>query len=199
MMIKDWKGNAKTTFATLGASNHTDKKRDERDFYATDPIAAEKLLERETFSRHIWEPACGLLHLSKVFEAHGYTVRSSDIVARCEGVEEKDFLFFNSEKWDGDIITNPPFATAEEFIYKSLELIPTGNKVAMFLRIQFLEGANRRKLFDFAPPQTVYVFSNRVNCAQNGEFTKYMKNSAICYAWFVWVKGYKGQTTIKWI
>lgn len=28
-MPKDWKGNKKTTFATLGASNHTDHERAE--------------------------------------------------------------------------------------------------------------------------------------------------------------------------
>lgn len=33
---------------------------------------------------------------------------------------------------------------------------------------------------------------------RNGDFEKY-KSSAIAYAWFVWVKGYQGDTVIKWI
>lgn len=40
-MLKDWTGNSKTTFAILGASNHTDKKREVNDYYATDPKALE--------------------------------------------------------------------------------------------------------------------------------------------------------------
>jgi len=32
-MTKDWKGNTKTTFTTLGASNHSDKERQAQDYY----------------------------------------------------------------------------------------------------------------------------------------------------------------------
>lgn len=32
----------------------------------------------------------------------------------------------------------------------------------------------------------------------NGEFEKY-PSSAIAYAWFVWVKGFTGETTVRWI
>lgn len=67
----------------------------------------------------------------------------------------------------------------------------------MLLKLQFLEGKERRKLFDEHPPKTVYVFSNRVKCGKNGIFTNI--RPAMAFAWFVWVKGYKGQTTIKWL
>ena len=42
--MKDWTGNNKTTFVTLGASNHSDKDREKDDFYATDPNALEIFL-----------------------------------------------------------------------------------------------------------------------------------------------------------
>ena len=45
--MKDWNGNSNSIFKTLGASNHTDKDRQEDDFYATDPIAIDKLLTKE--------------------------------------------------------------------------------------------------------------------------------------------------------
>ena len=48
-MNKDWTGNKRSTFVTLGASNHTDKERQHEDYYATDPIAAKLLLEVENF------------------------------------------------------------------------------------------------------------------------------------------------------
>lgn len=43
-MGKDWTGNGKSIFTTLGASNHTDKERETNDYYATDPIAIDALL-----------------------------------------------------------------------------------------------------------------------------------------------------------
>ena len=60
----------------------------------------------------------------------------------------------NKKKWYGDIVTNPPYKYALEFVEKALSLIEKGRKVAMFLRIQFLEGQRRRKLFDKEPPKT---------------------------------------------
>ena len=195
----DWTGNAISIFTTLGASNHTDEERQREDFYATDPIAAELLCQMETFSENIWEPACGMGHLSEVFKKHGYNVRSSDLIDRGYG-DVQDFLGMDVQQWDGDIITNPPYKYALDFIYKDLSIIPTGKKVAMFLKVQFLEGKERRLLFNSAPPHFVYVSSSRILCAKNAEFQK-MKDgggSAVAYAWFVWEKGYTWDTIIRW-
>lgn len=113
-----------------------------------------------------------------------------------------DFLGLkNQEKFEGNIITNPPYRYATEFIYKALSIIPNGYKVAMFLKVQFLEGKERKRLFTQFPPKCVYVSSSRILCAKNAEFEK-MKaggGSAVAYAWYVWEKGYKGETIIKWI
>lgn len=151
--MQDSKSNRKSVFATLGASDHSDGERAYRDLYCTHPSAVESLLKVETFSRDIWEPAAGLLHISKTLEEHGHRVRSSDIEARCEGVEEKDFLFMDCEQWHGDIITNPPYSTAGEFVLRALQSVEVGAKVAMLLRLLFLEGQQRRReIFENAPP-----------------------------------------------
>lgn len=183
----------------LGASNHTEKERQNEDFYATDPIAAEWLLKIEHFDGDIWECACGENHLANVFKEHGYNVRTSDIVERVEGTEIIDFLNYN-EKWDGNIITNPPYSKAKEFIEKSIEIIPDGKKVAMFLKVQFLEGKARRKLFEKYPPKTIWVSSSRILCAKNADFEGMKRGggSAVAYCWFIWEKGYKGDTVVKW-
>ena len=34
-MTKDWTGNSNSIYKTLGASNHTDKERQNEDYYAT--------------------------------------------------------------------------------------------------------------------------------------------------------------------
>lgn len=196
----DWKGNKNSIFKTLGASNHTKEERESEDFYATEPKAAEILLLEESFSPNIWECACGNGHLSKVFEKAGYNVKSTDLIFRDFGEGGVDFLK-TTEPWDGDIITNPPYKYAQEFIEHSLKLIPDDNKVAMFLKVQFLEGKKRKKLFLEHPPKTIYISSSRLLCAKNAEFEKMIAGggSAVAYAWYVWEKGFKGAAQIKWV
>ena len=111
-----------------------------------------------------------------------------------------DFLSIDNLEWNGDIITNPPYKYAQEFIEKALQIIPEGNKVAMFLKIQFLETKGRKSLFQSQPPKTVYVSSSRLLCAKNAEFEKMIAGggSAVAYAWYVWQKGFNGTTELKW-
>lgn len=198
--MKDWKGNANSIYKTLGASNHTDKERQSEDYYATTPKAAELLLGLETFSKNIWECACGEGHLSKVFQKAGYSVMSTDLVDRGFGEPGINFLSIDNYVWDGDIITNPPYKYGREFVEKSLQLIPKGNKVAMFLKLQFMEGKARKKLFLENPPKTIYVSSSRLMCAKNGQFDDMIAGggSAVAYAWYIWEKGFKGTTEVKW-
>jgi len=198
-MKKDWTGNKKSVFTSLGASNHAIEERETHDYYATEPKAIELLLDLEVFSKNIWECACGGGHLSEVLLKAGFSVRSTDLVDRNYASELMDFLAIdNVELWDGDIITNPPYKYAEEFVNKALSLIPKGRKVAMFMGIQFLEGKKRKEFIKRCPIKTVYVSSSRLNCAKNGNFDKYNSNSARCYAWYIWEKGYKGDTILKW-
>ena len=199
MSEKDWIGNSNSIYKTLGASNHTDKERENDDYYATEPKATELLLSLEKFSPNIWECACGGGHMAKVLKENGYEVKATDLIYRGYGEGNIDFLKC-IDPFEGDIITNPPYKYATEFIYKALELIPTGNKVAMFLKIQFLEGKKRKKLFEKYPPKTIYVSSSRLLCAKNALFEEMIAGggSAVAYAWYIWEKGYNGDTIIKW-
>lgn len=108
-----------------------------------------------------------------------------------------DFLT-QVEQWDGDIITNPPYKYGIEFVDKRLELIKDGNRVAMFLKLQFLEGKKRRAFFEKNPPKIIYVSTSRLVCALGGDFESYKHSNAVTYAWFIWEKGYKGDPIIKW-
>jgi hypothetical protein len=197
---KDWTGNKNSVFKTLGASSHTENERQNEDFYATDPKAAEWLLKLETFSPDIWECACGEGHLSEVFKNAGHFVKSTDLIDRGYGCSGFDFLAIDNVNWYGDIITNPPYKYAQDFIEKSLQIIPKGNKVAMFLKVQFLEGKARKRLFLLHPPKTVYISSSRLLCAKNADFKGMIAGggSDVAYAWFVWEKGFNGITELKW-
>lgn len=194
--MQDWTGNSTSVFKTLGASNHSYENRQKEDYYATDPKAVTLLLEVEKFNHNIWEPACGEGHISKELEKHGYEVVSTDLYYRGFGTQ-MDFLEENPiNDFNGDIITNPPYKYALEFCQRGIEILNTGNKMAMFLKLQFLEGKKRKNFFLSNPPKTIYVSSSRLECGKNGKFTN---GSAVCYAWFVWEKGFTGNTIIKWI
>lgn len=195
-MAKDWVGGTASTFKTIGASNHTDHERQREDYYATEPAATEWLCKLEIFSPNILEPSCGEGHISRELIKAGYNVTSRDLVDRGFG-EVADFLSIDNQEWNGDIVTNPPYKYAQEFVEKALRIIPEGYKVAMFLKLTFLEGQSRRHLFRNFPPRRVWVSSARLKCAMNGDFES-IGSSATAYAWFVWEKGYKGTTEIKW-
>lgn len=197
---KDWVGNKNSVFKTLGASNHCDHDRAEHDYYATEPKAAELLLEVEPDLINVWECACGEGHLAEVFDRHNALGYATDLIHRGYHKQEGtlDFLACKFTEWYGDIVTNPPYKYAKEFVEKALELATDGRKVCMFLKITFLEGKARKELFKKYPPKVVYVSSSRLKCALNGDFDN-TGSSAAAYAWFVWEKGYKGDTIIKWI
>lgn len=184
----------------LGSTAHAKTEREEHDYYATNPVAMEQLLERESFSPVVWECAVGGGHLAKVLQEHGYDVICSDLVDRgYPNTVTMDFLEYHTEQAkDVDIITNPPYKCGAAFVRKALSVVQDGHKVAFFLRLLFLESAERKKLFEEYPPKTIYVFSKRVMCAKGGNFESYA-SSSIAYAWFVWEKGYRGETIIKWI
>lgn len=168
---KDWTGNKASVYKTLAASNHSSSEREKNDFYATDPKAIDLLLEKENFS---------------------------DLIDRGFGIAGVNFLNQGSAPAGCDIITNPPYKFAVDFTIRALNLLEPGHKLALFLKIQFLEGKERKKLFLNFPPKKIYVSSSRLKCAINGDFEN-INSSAVCYAWFVWEKGYKGQTIIDWI
>jgi hypothetical protein len=71
------------------------------------------------------------------------------------------------------------------------------NNVALLCKIQFLEGVKRYKFFKEHPPKMVYVFSSRLKIYKNGIETK--NSTMLCFAWFIWEKGYSGKTTVDWI
>ena len=186
-----------SVFINLGASNHSKYERQSEDYYATDPIAVKLLLEVEPQLNNIWECACGEGHLAKVFDSLGILGKATDLVDRGYGTVE-NFLLNNEPYKNGDIVTNPPYIKAVEFVKHALNKVDTGRYVCMFLKVLFLESQSRKELFTKYPPKTVYVSSSRINWAKNGDFETY-NSRAVAYAWYIWQKGYTGDTVVKWI
>ena len=179
---------------SIVGSSRNNGEREENDFYPTPAYAVQELLDREQFNHWVLEPACGEGDISKCLIKNGYEVYSSDLINRGYGHQ---IDFFDCKGWHGDIITNPPYKLALDFVLKAKQL--SKGKIAMFLKTVWLESESRYEMFqDKAfPLKTVYQFSKRVTLTKNGVK---MKNSGmIAYAWYVWDKNYEGKPTIEWI
>jgi len=166
--------------------------REKNDFYATPEESTEKLLRVTSFRGNIYEPCCGQGHISKVLIKHGYKVFSSDLVDRGYGTPRVDFLM-ETQKYD-NVVTNPPFKNALEFAEKALEL--SRYKVALLLKLSFLEGVARRNFFRSYPPEKVWVFSQRQALMKNGEPHS---GGMLALAWFIWSKDNIESPTIGWV
>jgi hypothetical protein len=164
------------------------------DFYPTPRWATFALIESERFDGDIWEPACGDGCMSEVLTETGNTVISSDLYDRGYGEAGHDYL--TTKRRATNVITNPPFNSAEGFVASGLRVAE--RKFALLLRLAFLEGANRANtIFHTAPPARVWVFSERITFYPKGVVAAGSGTTA--YAWFVWDKAHNGAPELAWL
>ena len=194
----------------MGASSES---RSDLDFYETPPDVTKAFLEASGWrpkTNVIWEPAAGNGAIIDVIQdmLPGVMTVTSDIKTRHRGLTlECDFL---QHQWgegkeyldQKDIITNPPFSHAQEFVEKALELV--NGDIVMLLRLAFLETAQRRKLFDRKHLREVWVSSKRIHftspyLTQREQETGKKSNSGMAMAWFIFNRNYTGDPVIKWI
>lgn len=172
--------------------------------YATPLWATQLLLDAEGFEGPVWECCAGGGHISKVLLDNGYVTYSSDlypyprvydlnadhkIYTPIDALQVKDQI--------DNIVTNPPYSDAEEFVRMCNRLAK--KKFALLLRLAFLEGAERcTELFSEIPPTYVYVMADRVSMYPMGDVRT--SGGTTAYAWYVFDKTieYKG-TELRWL
>lgn len=186
------------------AGTSSTRARVDNDYYATPYETTKALLDIEEFQGDFIEPCVGGGHIAEVIKRYypNAKIVGVDIVDRgYPGTTICDYLSYRFEG-DFNIITNPPYSLAQDFLEHSMEQLQEGKKVAMFLKIQFLEGIRRKRLFEKYPPKVIHVFSKRQNPWRNGSPVDEKGkpwSSTMCFAWFIWTKGYGDATTINWI
>lgn len=193
------------------------KELDSLDFFPTPPWATRALCEhvliphlgaggRKGLKGMIcWEPAAGHGDMARPLMEYFGRVLESDIHDHADARvkhHQHDFLMpywpeeielFGSE-W---IITNPPFALAEQFIERARH-VPGWHGTAMLVRIAFLEGVGRwERLFSINPPTIVAQFTERVPLYQ-GRLAPVNRNTATAYCWLVWMADRRPQP-MMWI
>ena len=176
-------------------SSRSNWDREENDFYPSPSHTIDDLLRFEEFYWLIREPACWDWAMSKRLGELWKEVYSSDLIDRGYW-EQKDFL--NSNVDCKNIITNPPYKLWQEFIEKSLEIVKEKQwKVAMLMKLVFLESTGRYSMFKNYPLKKVLVYSKRITFTKN--WVKIKWTGMIAYARFIWDWSYKWEPMIDWI
>ncbi len=188
------------TLSGARLAGHHPEGRPENDFYPTPAWATEALLEVEQIEGYVWEPAAGDGSMTDPLLDFGKIVKSTDIEPRRLDIDRMDFL--NDPYVDpqpvSNIITNPPYKHALEFVLKAKEI--ADEKIIMLLKTRFLEGQRRQEMWrdtEF-PLARLWQFSKRVSMYRNGERGK-MGTGTEAFAWFVWDRNHKGPATIGWL
>jgi hypothetical protein len=166
------------------------------EFFPTPPWAARaggELIKRlDPLAETCWEPACGEGHMAYGLADYFHQVEATDVHDHGFGWSCVDFLAPDASpdafRIAGDvdwIVTNPPFATAAQFVRLGLSRARRG--VAILARASFMESAGRYPLFFGDQPLSVYApFFERVPM-QLGRWEP-GGSTATAYAWFVWDK-----------
>jgi hypothetical protein len=162
----------------------TDNARKDADFYPTPADATLALLNRLALPRGVTvkEPACGNGAMSRVMEASGLVVDSSDL--REDSGYGRGGVDYLRDQGSGCewVITNPPFNVAADFISTALSQTPN---VAMLLKSQFWHARKRLDLFERHVPAEILPLTWRPSFLE-----KERGNSPLMdVIWVVWRSG----------
>jgi hypothetical protein len=161
-----------------------------RDAYDTPEWCVERLLDNFTFDTHVWEPCAGRGNISGVLRRYGYDVYESDIRTGL------NFLGFSKRAPGRDIkhnqiITNPPYALAKEFIEQALAMAWPYGRVAMLLRNEYDCAKSRKHLWDLP-------FSHKLVLTKRPMWIEGTTGSPRHnFSWFLWDWNYESTPTIQ--
>jgi hypothetical protein len=165
------------------------------DLYCTPPEAVRALLHVEKLPHWIWEPAAGRGAIVNVLRDAGHAVVASDLHDYGAPMHFLGDFLAQSKPPPGVemILTNPPFMIAERFIMHALDLCP---RVAMLLRLAFLESTRRSELIEHRGLARVHVFRNRLPMLHRDGWVGPKASSSIPFGWFCWNRNHTGPTTV---
>jgi hypothetical protein len=163
-------------------------------YHPTPPRGARALLARESFKGVLWECACGDGAISKILEAAGFEVVSTDLVDRGYGRGGHDFLANNTMLAD-HIITNPPYGPVRGLSARSVEhaltRIRPGGTVCMLLRTNWEAPQAHQHLM--ARCCRKYTFSRRLEMHRGG-YTGRKHSPQLDVSWYVFNNEHTGLT-----
>jgi hypothetical protein len=135
--------------------------RETADHYVEPAWCSERLFQVETFRGPINDPCCGFGTIPEAAYRAGIGASACDLVDRgYKGGRVEDFF---ASTWPRDnIVSNPPFDVASQFVLHALKL--TGGKVAIIFPTARLNAANGPKgkyWIDGLPLRRVWLLTPR--------------------------------------
>jgi len=202
-----------TPFTNMMSRKGKSDQFDGLDYFPTPRMALDKFLielvlhHTDLLPNYLcWEPACGDGRLSEILRTAtgGGSIFSTDIVDRGYEYQDEVLDFFDTEKvmklltheWTGDILTNPPFKLAEEFLHQAMKITCRDSKIYLLLRSMWQESKGRyERVFNVYKPDYIYQSSGRI------KFTNGTGGGMVPYSWFIWDKSVPEQdkeTKLRW-
>ncbi len=186
--------------------DQSDPNRNKNDLYRTPPLATYILCKYTNVPNNIVEPCAGFGNIALELERNGHTVHCSDLNHYDEALLPiktcyDAMLLPKFEGYDG-VVTNPPYhkdlprKLAKKFVSEY-------DYVAFFVRLTFLEGIKRHKLFTNNPPSDIIILSDRIrfDCVKSEAVElKEQTDGMIAYSWVVWNKKAEHRNTnLQWV
>ena len=178
--------------------------RNPRDYYRTPAWCIEALLREEELLPDVFDPACGDGAILAAIQEHGadHIVHAQEL-DHAVALEASQRLRIPvsvgdsldpSACWpDGDVVMNPPYRQAADFVRRALREVPPRGKVCALLRLNFL-GSSRKRLDIVGPASDlarVLVLPKRPSFTGDG------RSDSCEYAWFVFQVERRGPTEVR--
>lgn len=183
--------------------------RHPQDWYVEPAWVDVRLFAVEQFVGGILDPACGLGRIVCAARLAGHHAVGSDLERRTEGfMYALDFLSGDYPyqmlipEAGGElenIVSNPPFGVADQFVKLSLERAP--RKVAMLLPTKWANSMARGKWLETTPLRRVWFIGPRPSMPPGPAIIAGEKpgNGTVDFSWFVWERGYRGKPELGWL
>lgn len=182
-----------------------DPNRNDNDLYPTPPLATHILQKYIDLPKNIVEPCAGRGNISIELIRHGHNVESFDMFeyedSLCAITTGQDVLTLQKPLGAAALVTNPPY-------HKDLPRLIAEKGVkeydvtALFVRLTFLEGKKRKKLFTEHPPSNIIFLSDRIRF-DTGLIEPIEKKDQlggmIAYCWIIFRKDHIGPTNLRWV
>ena len=187
--------------------------RNKNDLYPTPPLATYALIKTlgHNMPEQILEPCAGRGHIAAELRRHGYDVTATDLHKYEDLVSEvisghDATIMPPMSPANVGVITNPPYHKDLPRVLTEKWLNDEYRFIAMFVRLTFLEGKKRKKLFTKYPPSDIIFLSDRVNFGPVGLLPtepiekKDQIGGMIAYAWVVFEKNTSyDNTKLHWV
>ena len=148
----------------------------------------ELLFDAIEFKGGVYDPAMGRGNILNVATRKGFYAYGSDIVRRCgRGVFTQGDFLEGPMLSHQNIITNPPYKLAQQFIERAFDVAE--EKIAVLVQLGFLASQKRkRELFNVKPPTHTLVLSRRPSMPPGNKYDpeKEARGGTIDYCWLVW-------------